>query len=524
MLGSAAVLAAVSLSGGSVADPRTPVPPAGMPPPFLGVAVIGSGEITAAIDAYGDVVDLRAPGPAGHGLISNPAERQTAGSVPAGTGIVARVALGDGAPLPLWRGDRIRQGYLPRTNVLRTIARLGGARVTLTDAGRGMNLAREIEVRGKPGEPLRLRLGLNHSRAGACRPAGVPGAIGRSGRMLEWRGRGRIDAGIVCSFGAARSSRSSGALIAAAARGDRSWLARAHPLGPAAPAWAVRMRRRSLLVLRALTDRRTGAFAAGLRDGWAYVWPRDAGVAAIAFAGAGYRGEARRVSDFLDSLDLADAARFRGDRSPVDDGRGAQGDAAGWTRAAAIAAGRPAAAPSASWRSRADYGERHGDSGDYLGNAIASGLPAERIRSLFGTPGGLVRRAGDPASGADSAVAWAVRPFPRPALAAMIHRGLRDMLAGSGRFGIVPSRDWPGEDPWTAPTAWSAWSMAALGDRRAARRLLADLRRAATPAGLLPERLGAVSGVPRSTTPLGWSHGFASLALEELFPPARAAG
>ena len=50
-----------------------------------------------------------------------------------------------------------------------------------------------------------------------------------------------------------------------------------------------RMYRRSLLTLRALTDRRTGAVAAGARDGWAYVWPRDAGAAALAFAAAGYR-------------------------------------------------------------------------------------------------------------------------------------------------------------------------------------------------------------------------------------------
>ena len=98
------------------------------------------------------------------------------------------------------------------------------------------------------------------------------------------------------------------------------------------------------------------------------------------------------------------------------------------------------------------------------------------------------------------------------------------MLAGSGRFGIEPSRDWPGEDPWSAPTAWSALAMAALHERGAARRLLADLRRAATPAGLLPERVGAGTGIPRSTTPLGWSHAFASLALEELFPPAQPAG
>ncbi|HEY5707968.1 MAG TPA: hypothetical protein VIS51_01075, partial [Solirubrobacterales bacterium] len=55
---------------------------------------------------------------------------------------------------------------------------------------------------------------------------------------------------------------------------DPRWLARARPLGPGAPPWARRMYRRSLLVLRAVMDQRSGAVMAGLRDGWEYVWPR----------------------------------------------------------------------------------------------------------------------------------------------------------------------------------------------------------------------------------------------------------
>ncbi|MBK5220339.1 MAG: hypothetical protein JJE35_11220, partial [Thermoleophilia bacterium] len=46
----------------------------------------------------------------------------------------------------------------------------------------------------------------------------------------------------------------------------------------------------------------------------------------------------------------------------------------------------------------------------------------------------------------------------------------------------------------------------------------ADLRRAATPAGALPERVDAQTGIPRSTTPLAWPHAFAILALRELWP------
>jgi GH15 family glucan-1,4-alpha-glucosidase len=152
----------------------------------------------------------------------------------------------------------------------------------------------------------------------------------------------------------------------------------------------------------------------------------------------------------------------------------------------------------------------------------------------------LVRVLGERLSGADSAAAWAIRPFSRPELHGAAARTLRVLIGESGRFGIVPSQDWGEPDPWTAPTAWSAWSLAALeecktapsepfctprpGHRAEALRLIGDLRRAATPAGLLPERVDARTGVPRSTTPLAWSHAFTALALRSLWPdrsPAR---
>lgn len=311
-----------------------------------------------------------------------------------------------------------------------------------------------------------------------------------------------------------------------ATQADRRWLRHARPLDEAAPEWARRLYLRSLLVLRALTDRRRGAVAAGFRDGWAYVWPRDASAVAIAFASAGYPGEARRVVHFLLTLDLDAAARFSGTGVPVP-GRDAQGDATGWVIAAARAAGIRLPASRHAWRDLADYQEK--DPGDYVANAIASSAPVTAFRAWRG----LVRVAGDPASGLDSAVAWGVRPFPHHALFPTIRRSLRRLLAErKGRFGIVPSEDWPNEDPWTAPTAWTAWAFAALAtderasgrpvlarsDRRTALRLIGDLRRAATPLGLLPERVDAHTGIPRSTTPLAWSHAFAVLALRQLWP------
>jgi hypothetical protein len=146
-------------------------------------------------------------------------------------------------------------------------------------------------------------------------------------------------------------------------------------------------------------------------------------------------------------------------------------------------------------------------------------LAQARIAAEFETPRGLVRQTGDPASGLDSAAAWAVRPFSSPRLYPAARRTLLRIAADATPFGITPGEGWAGgSDPWTAPTAWSAWSLAALGDRAAALHLLADLRRAATPAGALPERVGAATGTPRSTTPLAWSHAFAILALRQLWP------
>jgi hypothetical protein len=373
----------------------------------------------------------------------------------AALGLAVAVVLGAALVSGGSREDSVRLRYLPESNELRTVVEYGRAR--------------DVDVRS----------------------LGAPGAIGA----------------------------------------DPRWLARARSLGPGAPRWARRMHRRSLLVLRAVTDRRSGAVVAGFRDGWEYVWPRDAGTVAIALASAGYRVEARRVARFLLGLDLDAAARFHRDGTPVP-GRAAQGDAAGWVAAAASAAGLSAEVQQLPWRDRADYQE--GDPGDYLANAIASlwadgpkrrhiGVSEAHRRGVageFAAPGGtLVRQAGDPGSGLDSAAAWAVRPFPQPRLYPLARRTLRRVAANGGRFGIVPSEDWDGGvDPWTAPTAWTAWGLAALGERPAALRLMAALRRAATPTGMLPERVDAQTGVPTSTTPLAWSHAFAILALRELWP------
>jgi hypothetical protein len=496
LAGAALVAALLFLSGGSEGDPQTPPGLPGKPPPFLGVAVLGDGGLTAAVDSYGNVVDLR-PGPAGRALIENPAERQAVGTVAADTGIQVWARVG-GEMRPLWRADEVRQKYVPGTNVLRTVARFGRDELRLEQAAQGEMLA------------MRVADGSASLRVNA--------AIG-----CERRRRGGVLTAI-CTPGS--SAPGTVSFVDLAGTAERRWLRRARPLGPSAPAWARRMYDRSLLVLHALTDRGTGAVAAGARDGWAYVWPRDASTAAIAYAAAGYEPEAELSIQFLLGLGLEHAARFHGNGSPVP-GRETQGDAIGWVAAASRAAGLIGSARHAArilagggpvpWRDRADYWE--GEPGDYLGNALASGEVA--INHLYGgkLPPRLLREPDDPGSGLDSAAAWAVRPFTQPRLYSAARTTMRQLVDQKTRFGITPGEHWPGGDePWSAPTAWTAWSLAALGARREALEVMEALRRSATPAGDLPERVDAETGVPRSTTPLAWSHAFAILALRELWP------
>ena len=508
----AAVVAGLLLvSGAHDSDPRTPGGLPGLPPPFLGTAAIGDGGVTAAVDAYGDVVDLR-PSPAGPAWLAVPAARQAAGTVSPAMAIVPRLRLANGRRLPFWRADAVRQRYLPGTNVLVTTARFGGVAGSVTYFARGDRLGCLTRVTGAAGhaapdgeEPPRIRISL-----------GTPSSAPRHRLRCDESGDRAASAG--------------------AARSDRRWLDASAPLARSAPPWAKRLYGRSLLTLRALTDRRTGAVAAGARDGWAYVWPRDASAVAQALAAAGHGAEARRTARFLRGLDLGAAARFEGDGSPVA-GRGPQGDASGWV---AIAAGDPPPGGRLDrWPRLPDYQEKA--AGEYLGNAIAAtatepprhrSAAAATIARAFGSGRGLARVAGSPGSGFDSAAAWAVRPFALPSLYPAARATMRRLLAGGDRFGIVPSSAWPDRDPWTAPTAWSAWAFAALArvdrrrgdaslaraDRRDALALLADLRHAATAAGELPERVDARTGAPRSTTPLAWSHAFAVLALRELWP------
>jgi glucoamylase len=528
------------VSGGEDGGPRTPKALPGLPSPFLGTAVTGDGEMTAAVDAYGDVVDLR-PGPAGKALIYNPSDRQAAGTVAEDTGIVPRVSIDGGEPLAMWEADRVTQRYLAGTNVVRTVAWFGG------DGGSGA--ARVVMTVAASGRGLGMEIGLSGGANGRPSPTRVAVSVGvavADGVRCARRGRAALP-DLICRLGRGVPpvSRSAAGIVRAASREGRGWLARSNGLGAGAPDWARRMYTRSLLSVHALTSESTGAVAAGARDGWAYVWPRDAATAALALAASGHHAEARAVAKFLTGLKPNEAARFDEAGAPIP-GRAAQGDALGWVDTAAKATGVPTPDEPYRRRDRADYQES--SPGTYLGNALAAaaadvdgpktrhmgkfsahqqrgGGVGSRVLREFGSELGLVRVAGDVGSGLDSAAGWAVRPFRLSALYPAAERTLLRLVEGGTPYGITPGEGWEGgEDPWTAPTAWSAWALAGLAregrgaaDRRAALELVADLRRAATPAGDLPERVGAHTGIPTSTTPLLWSSAFAVLALRELW-------
>ena len=192
---------------------------AGAAATVLGTAVAGEGGLTAAVDAYGDVVDLRAPGPAGATLIDNPADRQAAGTVPVKTGIVPRVTVGDSPPLPLWRAEVVSQHYLRDSNVVETRAIVREARLIVRTAATGDTLAMQLiprssrQGRALPAVSVNVTGGIHcahEERAGVldllCRvgralppvQAATRGGssvcmtgpcTGRSGRRADGRGR-----------------------------------------------------------------------------------------------------------------------------------------------------------------------------------------------------------------------------------------------------------------------------------------------------------------------------------------------
>ena len=263
---------------------------------------------------------------------------------------------------------------------------------------------------------------------------------------------------------------------------------------------------------------------AGERDGWDYVWPRDASAGAIALEAAGLRPEARRVVGFLSSLDLEEAARFYPEGSRVP-GRTAAGDEEGWVATAESV--RKRTVRSIADRSRARAGQSRRVAG--IARTTARTSPG----TCSGTRSPLAPR--QPRSGIDFSprVAWSARrarvnwthprhgrspSFPsrgcgrRLAARSLISSG--SPRPSASRRSRVGRRDRSG--PRRPPGRPGRWRSSVTPERRIG--LLRELRRAATPYGTLPERVNAIDGRPTSTTPLAWSHAFAILALRARYP------
>jgi GH15 family glucan-1,4-alpha-glucosidase len=290
------------------------------------------------------------------------------------------------------------------------------------------------------------------------------------------------------------------------------------------------------------------------------VWPRDASFTAAALAVTGHRREAGAILGFLAGTQRADGtwpARSHPDGRPVEDGRPAQLDAAGWvpwaawlatdqgrdTRLAArlwpmvrAAADHAAAAvgPDGLPPAGPDYWERR-ERAPTLGTAAAllAGLraathlagpgsegrrdtwagAAERLRQgvagRFGPAGYQRHPAG---GGPDAAVTWLGPPFgpPDPAVARAVRATWRRLTVAGG---AVPGRPWLGSDPWTPATASFALAAMASGDTAAAEARLAWLLGHRTALGAFPERVGRGDGAPRSVAPLAWTHALVLLTL-----------
>ncbi|HZY91606.1 MAG TPA: glycoside hydrolase family 15 protein [Thermoplasmata archaeon] len=95
-------------------------------------------------------------------------------------------------------------------------------------------------------------------------------------------------------------------------------------------------------------------------------------------------------------------------------------------------------------------------------------------------------------------------PRVRPVVDAIETRLWSPKTGGLARF--EGDQYYGKENPWIICTLWLAEMRLILGDRGRAKELIEWVAAHATPTTLLPEQLDAVSGEPRSATPLTWSH------------------
>lgn len=346
---------------------------------------------------------------------------------------------------------------------------------------------------------------------------------------------------------------------------ELTWLSQSAVPGSGGP--YADMARDALLDLHRLTLD-NGAVVAGAGSKWAYVWPRDAAFAAVAFFRTGHVREAEAALAFLarrQSDDGGFAARYLSDGSGVPDGRPQQDDGPGWFLWAAdqITLGAWTAGPvtrQAADRSLArllrqtrggtslppvtpDYWEVPQDrvslgvvapmlagltsaAGLYArlgddGRARAAGAAARSLRETIAQHfGPSYQRFGD-RGGRDAALGMLLPPFgpPDPAVLTAWRQYQLGALRPAG--GLAPGTAWRShQESWTPETALVAWNAAALGDEAAATAWLDWLDSARTEWGALPEKVLA-NGRPAGPAPLAWTGALVLLTLTELGTSAR---
>jgi len=598
---------------------------------YRGTALIGNSRALAALDGHGTIIGLCWPHVGIDEQIYNPYQRlYEPEKTPLSTGAMLGIRRANGRISWLRDANKVTQHYLENSNVLRTrFVKRWQWTVEVTDWMQpdADLIIRHISVKTHHARRLAIVAYQNFDLAGTRE---ADGAVYRDNTIVHFQQPGVAIAvasrdepsarhlGALDSFADITAGKLNGAK---AARGDvitagvwpcngeltliyaiapteaeavkkareaallpagelrraaiadtRSWLARGRAVE--IPDRGLRdIYTRSLLVLRLLRDRDTGAVIAGARSHWSYCWPRDGVFSAAAFDLTGHRDEAAALYRFLASRQRSDGCwepRYQADGRPVDDGRATQLDASGYFTWGAWLHVRltgdqtfaremyPAVTHAANHvlsvlhpktglpGPGSDYWESSKQLTYYLSNAVvcragllgaaklaeqlgdnsASGRwrrGAARIGkgiddTLWDDAGGFYRRATEEFPGVDSAACWAISPFggamPDDArLAATVSRVEKHLTTRRG--GIQPGEDSLKQDPWLPETAFVLLYTIARGDHARADYYFRWLADAATPAATLPERISARTGLPDSTTPLGWSHAMFILAVTE---------
>jgi oligosaccharide amylase len=95
-------------------------------------------------------------------------------------------------------------------------------------------------------------------------------------------------------------------------------------------------------------------------------------------------------------------------------------------------------------------------------------------------------------------------PLARKTVETVEHRLWNPTVGGLARF---EGDEYCGhENPWVICTLWLAEAKIRLGERERGREMIEWVAAHATPTRLLPEQLDSTTGLPRSATPLTWSH------------------